>query len=92
MCRGYLATQDEMDRERAKLAQLMGYSPEKEPVSKGLQGKDKPPGRIFHGLPSGSIVSLADKKVFCPTSPEILRLYPEHKEDLLAQISMPNTP
>ncbi|GMT00607.1 hypothetical protein PENTCL1PPCAC_22781 [Pristionchus entomophagus] len=68
--RGYLAPQEEIEKERRKLASLMGfaYTAEKKIGDKGVT-------QVFDGIPSGSIVNLKEKKIFTPNHPEIKDYY-----------------
>ncbi|CAB3408012.1 unnamed protein product [Caenorhabditis bovis] len=68
--RGYLCDEETIEEERRKLAAVRGY----EVAELKIKSELKPINQVFHGIPSGSVVSLADKKVFAPTS-ELHREY-----------------
>lgn len=68
--RGYLAKKDDLEEAEKDLAQILAYE--------RLEKKDfeeKPADQVFIGIPSGSVVSLADKKVFSPTNKTLRRYY-----------------
>ncbi|GMR47475.1 hypothetical protein PMAYCL1PPCAC_17670, partial [Pristionchus mayeri] len=60
--RGYLAPQEEIEKERRKLALLLGYEYKEE-----KKVGEKRINQVFEGIPAGSIVNLKEKKVFTPT-------------------------
>lgn len=68
--RGYLCEEQEIEKERALSAQIRGYTLPPPPSSAALKAVDQ----VFHGIPSGSVVSLADRKVFV-TKNELHREY-----------------
>ncbi|CAI4231278.1 unnamed protein product [Auanema sp. JU1783] len=68
--RGYLSKDEEINEMRKKLSLVMGYDHTAE-----LVGETKSPNQIFHGIPAGSVVSLADKKIFGPTREELKKYY-----------------
>ncbi|GMR47496.1 hypothetical protein PMAYCL1PPCAC_17691 [Pristionchus mayeri] len=63
--RGYLAPQEEIEKERRKLALLLGYEYKEE-----KKVGEKRINQVFEGIPAGSIVNLKEKKVFTPTDSE----------------------
>ncbi|VDO18098.1 unnamed protein product [Brugia timori] len=69
--RGYLADPEDLIKAEEDLAQIMGY--ERKPARE--QWEEKRPDQLFLGIPSGSIVSLKDKKCFAPTHPVLQRYY-----------------
>ncbi|MFH4977573.1 hypothetical protein AB6A40_004282 [Gnathostoma spinigerum] len=69
--RGYLCKKEDLTRAEDELAQLYGY--ERKLRCETLDEKD--PTQIFVGLEPGSLISLADKKVFVPTSEAHRRYY-----------------
>ncbi|VDP03147.1 unnamed protein product [Heligmosomoides polygyrus] len=69
--RGYLAESDELVDARRRLALVMGYELPKDETRLG----EKAPTQVFHGIPPGAVVSLADKKVFLPTNPIVRDYY-----------------
>uniref|UniRef100_A0A0N5AL37 Large ribosomal subunit protein uL15m n=1 Tax=Syphacia muris TaxID=451379 RepID=A0A0N5AL37_9BILA len=68
--RGYLAKKDEIETAEKDLADLYGYERKR---IKNLE--EKAVDQVFYGIPSGSIVSLTDKKVFVPTDEKLRRYY-----------------
>uniref|UniRef100_A0A1I7UEK8 Large ribosomal subunit protein uL15m n=1 Tax=Caenorhabditis tropicalis TaxID=1561998 RepID=A0A1I7UEK8_9PELO len=69
--RGYLSEETELEKERQLSADVGGYSlPKDVNITSSLKAIDQ----VFHGIPSGSVVSLADKKVFAPKN-ELHREY-----------------
>ncbi|KAF8365703.1 mrpl-15 [Pristionchus pacificus] len=68
--RGYLATGVEIEKERKKLASLMGYeyAGEQRIDNKGIT-------QVFEGVPAGSIVNINSKKIFTPTHQRIKDYY-----------------
>ncbi|VDM58711.1 unnamed protein product [Angiostrongylus costaricensis] len=72
--RGYLAESAELAQARKRLALVMGYDlPEKEISSFSAFFLC-----VFHGIPPGAVVSLADKKVFLPSHPVVKDYYQRH--------------
>ncbi|KHN87599.1 39S ribosomal protein L15, mitochondrial [Toxocara canis] len=69
--RGYLASEAEIEKEEFNLGQLMGYNR----VKSEREWERKKPDQVFIGLPSGSLVSLVDQKVFSPTHPVLRKYY-----------------
>ncbi|VDL83332.1 unnamed protein product [Nippostrongylus brasiliensis] len=69
--RGYLADADQLVEARKRLALVMGYELPDEERCLG----EKAPTQVFHGIPPGAVVSLADKKVFLPTDPVVRDYY-----------------
>ncbi|CAI5438593.1 unnamed protein product [Caenorhabditis angaria] len=69
--RGYLADESDIENNRINLANIRGYKlPDHEMVTEPLKTVDQ----VFHGIPAGSVISLADKKLYSPTN-EIHREY-----------------
>lgn len=68
--RGYLADPEDLTKAEEDLAQIMAY--ERKPARTNWE--EKRPDQLFLGIPSGSIVSLKDRKCFVPAHP-ILRKY-----------------
>ncbi|CAI2322600.1 unnamed protein product [Caenorhabditis sp. 36 PRJEB53466] len=59
--RGYLSEPSQIEQEREKTASVRGYTlPTSEVIMEPLKAIDQ----VFHGIPSGSVISLADKKQF----------------------------
>ncbi|VDK66174.1 unnamed protein product [Anisakis simplex] len=82
--RGYLADEMEIRQEEINLGQLMGYNREE---AKDHEWERKKPDQVFVGLECGSLVSMADRKVFLPTNPVLRRYYgldKENDKDILA--------
>lgn len=69
--RGYLANLEDLIKAEEDLAQIMGY--ERKPAQE--QWEEKKPDQLFFGIPSGSIISLKDKKCFVPTHPVLQKYY-----------------
>uniref|UniRef100_A0A1I7W553 39S ribosomal protein L15, mitochondrial n=1 Tax=Loa loa TaxID=7209 RepID=A0A1I7W553_LOALO len=69
--RGYLARPEDLIKAEEDLAQIMGY--ERKPARE--QWEEKRPDQLFFGIPSGSIVSLKDKKCFAPVHPVLQKYY-----------------
>uniref|UniRef100_A0A915BY72 Large ribosomal subunit protein uL15m n=1 Tax=Parascaris univalens TaxID=6257 RepID=A0A915BY72_PARUN len=69
--RGYLASEEEIEKEESHLAQLMGY----DRVKSEREWERKKPDQLFVGISSGSLVSLVDRKVFAPTHSVLKRYY-----------------
>ncbi|KAK6026410.1 hypothetical protein OSTOST_07646 [Ostertagia ostertagi] len=69
--RGYLAETAELVDARKRLALVMGYDIPDSEISIGEKG----PTQVFHGIPPGAVVSLADRKVFLPTHPVVKDYY-----------------
>lgn len=83
--RGYLAKKEEIEEAEQELAEIFAY---KRIRKKELE--EKPIDQLFIGIPSGSIVSLADKKIFIPKNKTLRRYYGLDKsdnDDLLADHS-----
>uniref|UniRef100_A0AC35TZR4 39S ribosomal protein L15, mitochondrial n=1 Tax=Rhabditophanes sp. KR3021 TaxID=114890 RepID=A0AC35TZR4_9BILA len=76
--RGYLADPKAVQEDREELAAKYGYVLQE---SVGQVKETKKPNQIFVGIDSGSIVSLADKKIFAPKD-ETLKAY--YKNDFMA--------
>ena len=82
--RGYLASQQDIEVQRRKLAQKYGYvlpdlaggaaGGAADPVWSMLRQR-KDPGQVFYGLQPGWVVNLKDRVVLKPKSPEHLELY-----------------
>ncbi|WKX89295.1 hypothetical protein Q1695_008722 [Nippostrongylus brasiliensis] len=76
--RGYLADADQLVEARKRLALIEVFSVGRQ--KKGQQ-RDRStdhqiaPTQVFHGIPPGAVVSLADKKVFLPTDPVVRDYY-----------------
>lgn len=68
--RGYLADDEALSKAEEELGQLMGYS-----RKCAVAGENKKPDQVFLGIPSGSIVSLVDRKIFLPTHPSHRKYY-----------------
>lgn len=69
--RGYLANPEDLIKAEEDLGQIMGY--ERKPAQE--RWEEKRPDQLFLGIPSGSIVSLKDKKCFAPTHPVLQKYY-----------------
>ncbi|KAL8571885.1 hypothetical protein ACOMHN_011477 [Nucella lapillus] len=75
--RGYLASEEDIQTERQKLAQKYGYvlpDLSLDPAGSMLRMR-KDPGQLFYGLQPGWVVNLKNKVVLKPTSPEHVELY-----------------
>lgn len=76
--RGYLADPAAVQRARLELSQKYGYTlPD---VGASLSRRPwlslrKHPRQIFLGLEPGDLVSLADRSIYRPTEPDLLKLY-----------------
>ncbi|VDK76329.1 unnamed protein product [Onchocerca ochengi] len=69
--RGYLANPEDLIKAEEDLAQIMGYK--RKPARE--RWEEKRPDQLFFGIPSGSIVSLKDKKCFAPAHPVLQKYY-----------------
>ncbi|VDM95185.1 unnamed protein product [Thelazia callipaeda] len=69
--RGYLADASDLDKAEEDLAQIMGY--ERKPAQDSWE--EKRPDQLFLGIPSGSILSLKDRKCFAPLHPVLRKYY-----------------
>ncbi|CAD5207042.1 unnamed protein product [Bursaphelenchus okinawaensis] len=78
--RGYLADEAEIKKASEELADIVGYKYEPRHMDSGPK---KTPDQIFAGLEPGSLVSLADKKVFRPTN-SVHEAYYRGEENRLA--------
>ncbi|KAI6214025.1 hypothetical protein M3Y94_00220200 [Aphelenchoides besseyi] len=65
--RGYLAEESECEKAADELAQILDYK-RTQSIPSHVQ-EEKHPDHIFLGIEPGSLVSLADKKIFRPTHP-----------------------
>lgn len=70
--RGYLADEESIENSEERLAQIVGYERKQ---AEEVNNEQKKPSQVFLGLESGSIVSLADEKVFEPTHPSLVDYY-----------------
>jgi large subunit ribosomal protein L15 len=71
--RGYLADDSDITKSEQRLAEILEYERNVDPDLAELWEKEhKKPNEVFLGLKPGSLVSLADKKVFEPTHPAII--------------------
>lgn len=66
-----------MKRSAERLAEIMAYDSNiiTENDHKLWEKEEKRPDQVFLGIRPGSLVSLADKKVFLPTHPEVFDHY-----------------
>ncbi|KAK0425758.1 hypothetical protein QR680_009366 [Steinernema hermaphroditum] len=69
--RGYLAEPSAIAESEERLAELMGY----ERHTRTTEFEEKARDQVFLGIPPGSLVSLADRKVFYPTTPAVEEYY-----------------
>uniref|UniRef100_A0A915Q1A5 Large ribosomal subunit protein uL15m n=1 Tax=Setaria digitata TaxID=48799 RepID=A0A915Q1A5_9BILA len=69
--RGYLANPEDLSKAEEELAQIMGYK--REPAQENWEEKER--DQLFLGIPSGSIISLKDKKCFAPLHPVLRKYY-----------------
>uniref|UniRef100_A0A1I8AEL2 Large ribosomal subunit protein uL15m n=1 Tax=Steinernema glaseri TaxID=37863 RepID=A0A1I8AEL2_9BILA len=76
----YLAEPTKIAESEQRLAELVGY--ERSAESGDLEEKAR--DQVFLGIPSGSLVSLADRKVFYPTTATVEEYY---KQQLIADHS-----
>jgi len=70
-----------IEESEQRLAQLMGYERN---FTSAEEFEEKAPDQLFVGVPSGSLVSLADQKVFYPSTPAVEEYY---KQQLIADHS-----
>ena len=75
MLLSYLADEDECEAAAENLAKIVGY--ERRIPTPSFAHEQKHPDSIFLGIPAGSLISLADKKAFRPTHPELRAYYGE---------------
>lgn len=72
----YLAEENDIVKSEERLANILEYNRKVDSEQIELWKKEsKKSNEIFLGLKPGSIVSLADKKVFEPTHPAIIEYY-----------------
>jgi hypothetical protein len=64
---GYLADETSSENEAVELGKIVGYERQAKIVYDPKEQKN--PDQIFLGIEPGSLISLADKKVFRPTNP-----------------------
>ncbi|ULU09905.1 hypothetical protein L3Y34_014340 [Caenorhabditis briggsae] len=78
--RGYLCEETEIEKERQLSADVRGYElPETLKITSALKSIDQ----VFHGIPSGCVVSLADRKVFAPKNEVHREYYSSQRSDKL---------
>ena len=72
----YLAEDSDITKSEHRLAEILEYERNVDPqLSEVWRKESKKPNEIFLGLKPGSLVSLADRKVFEPTHPAIIEHY-----------------
>ncbi|KAI1724754.1 phosphoinositide 3-kinase family, accessory domain (PIK domain) domain-containing protein [Ditylenchus destructor] len=71
--RGYLSDNEMMETSAHRLAEIVGY--EWKPPKDDVNHEEKKPTQVFLGLDAGSLVSLADEKVYEPSHASVLEYY-----------------